>query len=97
MQGVRAVSHGWAAFSGAMFIGTNYETLLGDMPVVSGLNPRLIQMYIGVPWVSTLASSTSAEKAGQNALDSRARKHSHEYEQQQKYGPHSLNGRPADH
>jgi hypothetical protein len=25
----RAVSHGWAAFSGAMFIGTNYETLLG--------------------------------------------------------------------
>jgi hypothetical protein len=70
----RAVSHGWAAFSGAMFIGTNYETLLGDMPVVSGLNPRLIQMYIGVPWVSTLASSTSASKAGQNALDAQARK-----------------------
>jgi hypothetical protein len=35
-----------------MFIGTNYETLLGDMPVASGLNPRLIQMYIGVQWVS---------------------------------------------
>jgi hypothetical protein len=70
----RAVSHGWAAFSGAMFIGTNYETLLGDMPVVSGLNPRLIQMYIGVPWVSTLASSTSASKAGQNALDAQTRK-----------------------
>jgi transcription elongation factor Elf1 len=57
-----------------MFIGTNYETLLGDMPVASGLNPRLIQMYIGVPWVSTLASSQSALKAGQNALDARSRK-----------------------
>jgi hypothetical protein len=70
----RAVSHGWAAFSGAMFIGTNYDTLLGDMPVASGLNPRLIQMYIGVPWVSTLASAQSAVKASQNSIDSQSRK-----------------------
>jgi hypothetical protein len=79
----RAVSHGWAAFSGAMFIGTNYETLLGDMPVASGLNPRLIQMYIGVPWVSTLASSQSAFKAGQNALDARSRKQAQAQESRQ--------------
>ena len=79
----RAVSHGWAAFSGAMFIGTNYETLLGDMPVASGLNPRLIQMYIGVPWVSTLASSQSALKAGQNALDARSRKQAQAQESRQ--------------
>jgi predicted nucleic acid-binding Zn-ribbon protein len=70
----RAVSHGWAAFSGAMFIGTNYETLLGDLPVATGLNPRLIQMYIGVPWVATLASSQSAFKASQNALEAQSRK-----------------------
>ena len=72
----RAVSHAWVAFSGAMFIGTNYDTLLGDMPVTSGLNSRLIQMYIGVPWVLTLASAQSAAKANQNTIDSQARKHS---------------------
>jgi len=80
----RAVSHGWAAFSGAMFIGTNYETLLGDMPVASGLNPRLIQMYIGVPWVSTLASAQSAFRAGQNASEARTRKQTQAQESREK-------------
>jgi hypothetical protein len=79
----RAVSHGWAAFSGAMFIGTNYETLLGDMPFASGLNARLIQMYMGVPWVSTLASSKSALKGCQNAFDARSRKQAQAQESRQ--------------
>lgn len=57
----QAISHGWVAFSGAMFIGTNYEVLLGDMPVAAGLNARLTQMYLGVPWVSTLAAAKSAQ------------------------------------
>jgi hypothetical protein len=79
----RAISHGRAAFSGAMFIGTNYETLLGEMPVPSGLNPYLNHMYIGLPWVSTLASSQSALKAGQNALDARSRKQAQAQEPRQ--------------
>ena len=70
----QAISHGWVAFSGAMFIGTNYEVLLGDMPVAAGLNARLIQMYLGVPWVSTLAAAKSAQQAVQNAADIRARR-----------------------
>lgn len=72
----QTVGHGWVAFSGAMFIGTNYEVLLGDMPVASGLNPRLTQMYLGVPWVSTLASAKSALQAVQNSVDLRHRKNS---------------------
>ena len=70
----QAISHGWVAFSGAMFIGTNYEVLLGDMPVAVGLNARLMQMYLGVPWVSTLAAAKSAQQAVQNAADIRARR-----------------------
>lgn len=42
-----------------MFIGTNYETLLGDLPVSAGINARLITMYLGVPWVSTDLASNS--------------------------------------
>lgn len=58
----QSVSHSWAAFSGAMFIGTNYEVLLGDMPVATGLTSRLMQMYLGVPWVSTLAAAKTAHQ-----------------------------------
>ena len=76
----KAVSHGWAAFSGAMFIGTNYETLLGDLPVTTGINARLITMYLGVPWVSTLAASQSAQKAVQGAVESATRKSSRDAE-----------------
>jgi hypothetical protein len=69
----QAVAHGWPAFSGAMFIGTNYEVLLGDMPVGAGLSARLMQMYLGLPWVSTLASARTAQQSAQSAADSRAR------------------------
>jgi hypothetical protein len=79
----RAVSHGWAAFSGAMFIGTNYETLLGDLPVTAGINARLITMYLGVPWVSTLAASQSAQKAVQSAVESASRKFARDAESKQ--------------
>jgi len=68
------ITHGWVAFSGAMFIGTNYEVLLGDMPVTAGLNPRLMQMYVGLPWVSTLAAAKTAHHAVQNAADSKMRR-----------------------
>lgn len=70
----QAIAHGWVAFSGAMFIGTNYDVLLGDIPFATGLNARLIQMYLGVPWVSTLASAKSAQKAVQNAAEIKTRR-----------------------
>lgn len=70
----QAIAHGWIALSGAMFIGTNYEVLLGDMPVAAGLNARLMQMYVGLPWVSTLAAAKTALHTVQNAFDSNVRR-----------------------
>jgi hypothetical protein len=68
------VTHGWAAFSGAMFIGTDYSVLLGDLPVTTGLNARLMQMFLGIPWVSTLAAIKSALKAAQSEKEVRGRR-----------------------
>ena len=70
-----AVIHGWLALSGAMFIGTNYDVVLGDLPATTGTQARLMQMYLGVPWVSTLASALTAQKLVEsgNDLDARRR------------------------
>lgn len=70
-----AIIHGWPALSGAMFIGTNYDVVLGDLPATTGTQARLMQMYLGVPWVSTLASATAALKLVEsgNELESRRR------------------------
>ena len=57
-----------------MFIGTNYEVLLGDMPVTTGLTSRLMQMYLGVPWVSTLAAAKTAHQIVEQAVQASARK-----------------------
>jgi hypothetical protein len=71
----QTVVHGWPALSGAMFIGTNYDVVLGDLPATTGTQARLMQMYLGVPWVSTLASAIAAQKLvdSGNELDSRRR------------------------
>lgn len=68
------VAHGWAALSGAMFIGTNYEVLLGDLPTQSGVPARLMQMYLGVPWVSTFAAARTALQAVEQAAKSSLRR-----------------------
>lgn len=70
----QSITHSWVAFSGAMFIGTNYEVLLGDMPVTTGLTSRLMQMYLGVPWVSTLAAAKTAHQIVEQAVQVSARK-----------------------
>lgn len=84
----QSVTHSWVAFSGAMFIGTNYDVLLGDMPVATGLTSRLMQMYLGVPWVSTLAAAKTAHQLVEQAVQVSARKN----EQGQK----AINARIAD-
>lgn len=69
-----AVIHGWPALSGAMFIGTNYDVVLGDLPATTGTQARLMQMYLGVPWVSTLASASAAQKLVESGNDLEARR-----------------------
>ncbi len=76
----QSVTHSWVAFSGAMFIGTNYEVLLGDMPVSTGLTSRLMQMYLGVPWVSTLAAAKTAHQIVEQAVQVSARKNEQVHE-----------------
>lgn len=73
-----AVVHGWPALSGAMFIGTNYDVVLGDLPATTGTQARLMQMYLGVPWVSTLATAAAALKLVEsgNELEARRRNQS---------------------
>ncbi len=76
----QSVTHSWVAFSGAMFIGTNYEVLLGDMPAATGLTSRLMQMYLGVPWVSTLAAAKTAHQIVEQAVQASARKNAQGHE-----------------
>lgn len=70
-----AVIHGWPALSGAMFIGTNYDVVLGDLPATTGTQARLIQMYLGVPWVSTLATASAAQKLVESGNELEIRRH----------------------
>ena len=73
-DGGKAVIHGWPSLSGAMFIGTNYSVLLGDMPPDSGMTVPLMQMYLGLPWVSTLTAAKSAEQGMRRAQEARERR-----------------------
>ncbi len=50
------VVHDWTALSGALAIGTDYSSLLGDT-FKDGLASRLLQMYLGLPWVPTLSAA----------------------------------------
>jgi transcription elongation factor Elf1 len=73
-EGGKAVIHGWLALSGAMFIGTNYSVLLGDMPPDSGMTVPLMQMYLGLPWVSTLTAAKAAEQIARRTQEARERR-----------------------
>lgn len=49
-------THDWSSLSGVFFIGTDYKALLGDV-VMDGLQSRLLGMYLGLPWISTLSTA----------------------------------------
>lgn len=66
------VLHGWPSLCAAMFIGTNYETIIGELPPNSGVPIRLLQMFLGIPWVTTSAAASAAlreEQRKQSAAD----------------------------
>ena len=56
------VLYGWPSLCAAMFIGTNYETIIGELPPQSGVPVRLLQMFLGIPWVTTSAAASAALK-----------------------------------
>jgi hypothetical protein len=55
------VEHGWPAMSAALFISGAGPAIFGDN-LEDGLPLRLMQMFIGLPWVSTYTAISSAYK-----------------------------------
>ncbi len=55
--------HSWPVIASALTIGGNAEAkaLFGEL-LVDGLPLRLLQLFIGMPWVSTLTAITAAKK-----------------------------------
>jgi len=57
----KLVSHDWSSISGVLFIGGDYQAIFGDH-IADGLNNRLMNMYLGLPWIPTLAALTTVQK-----------------------------------
>ncbi|WP_205341683.1 hypothetical protein [Denitrificimonas caeni] len=57
----QTIIHGWAALSGALYFGGDHKLLLGDIPW-SGLPARMLQMYVGLPWATTVMQASTANK-----------------------------------
>ncbi|WP_211408881.1 hypothetical protein [Agrobacterium tumefaciens] len=57
----QAVEHGWAALSGGLYFGGDHKQLLGDVQM-AGLPARMLQMYIGMPWATTVMQAGTAKR-----------------------------------
>lgn len=71
-DGGRGQEQGWPALSGALAIGTEYKALLGDV-TADGLAGRMVNMFIGLPWIPTLSTAVTAMKAVAAARDQAGR------------------------
>lgn len=57
----QVVEHGWAALSGGLYFGGDHKQLLGDVQM-AGLPARMLQMYIGIPWATTVMQAGTAKR-----------------------------------
>ena len=55
------VEHGWAALSGGLYFGGDHKQLLGDVQM-GGLPARMLQMYIGIPWATTVMQASTVKR-----------------------------------
>lgn len=68
------VSHSWAAYAGALFVAdASLDNLLGDTSF-SGLAGRLLHMFVGTPWASTMVEAQVAARQAQQELDAARRR-----------------------
>lgn len=74
-EGGITVSHGWTALSGALYFGGDHKALLGDI-LMAGLPGRMLQLYIGLPWASTVMQAGTAKKEVEQQLTYANRNHS---------------------
>ncbi|WP_205589642.1 hypothetical protein [Chachezhania antarctica] len=57
----KVVEHGWAALSGGLYFGGDHKQLLGDVQM-GGLPARMLQMYIGIPWATTVMQASTVKR-----------------------------------
>lgn len=57
----QVVEHGWAALSGGLYFGGDHKQLLGDVQM-GGLPARMLQMYIGIPWATTVMQASTVKR-----------------------------------
>lgn len=64
--------HGWPLIASAFYLSSSVEpkALFGDVPF-DGLPLRLLQLFIGLPWVSTYSAALTAQKQVEQGLASR--------------------------
>ncbi|WP_127088417.1 ATP-binding protein [Aquabacter cavernae] len=64
--------HGWPLIASTFFLSSSIEpkALFGDLPI-DGLPLRLLQLFIGLPWVSTYSAALTAQKQVEQALADR--------------------------
>ncbi len=64
--------HGWPLIASTFFLSSSVEpkALFGDL-AIDGLPLRLLQLFIGLPWVSTYSAALTAQKQAEQALADR--------------------------
>ncbi|MHA6721144.1 hypothetical protein ACX40Y_17055 [Sphingomonas sp. RS6] len=65
-------AHGWPLISSAFYLSSSVEpkALFGDLPV-DGIPLRLLQLFIGLPWVSTYSAALTAQKQIEQGIANR--------------------------
>lgn len=81
-DGGSTVIHGWPALSGALYFGGEHKSLLGDV-LMAGLPGRMLQLYVGLPWASTVVQAVTAKKEIEQQQAYAARSHTSRMKQEE--------------
>jgi hypothetical protein len=60
-EAAQVAQHGWKALSSGLYFWGDHDFLLGDVSW-GGLPARILQLYVGLPWASTVMQASTAQK-----------------------------------
>lgn len=60
-EAAKVAEHGWKALSGGLYFWGEHQRLLGETDF-GGLPGRILQLYVGLPWASTVMQASTALK-----------------------------------
>jgi len=66
-------SDGWAAYTGAFLFDSDSSALIGEH-TGSDLAQRLLQVFLGIPWATTLFQARAAKRVTESLVQTRKRK-----------------------